>query len=117
AYTRSVFPNNVIPQGRISPYATKILNYFPKVNRPGQLTNNYTVSGVTKNPSTKYFARGDHNFSDRNRMFFRYGGQFSPTTPPDYESIAYPGEGTNFNTKTIAYTIALSDTHSFTPGL
>src|SRR5262249_1336093 len=112
-YTRSVFPGNVIPANRISPSGARIMSYFPKVNRTGMLINNYTVSGVTKNPQTKYFARGDHNFSDRNRMFVRYGLQLSPTTLPAYEDIAFPGEGTNFNTRTIAYTTALSDTHTF----
>ena len=114
-YSRSLFSGNMIPAARIDPVARKLLNYYPS-NTASGLINNYAQSVTTVSGWNKYFTRADQNFGDRNRLFFRYGQQITPTTNP-FTNPAFPGEGTNGggNAKTTAYTFALSDTHTFSP--
>lgn len=69
--TRTAFPGNVIPPGRINPIAQKILNLvYPSPSIPGQRLNNYL------NPINKGIynydgevVRVDHKFSDTSKMY------------------------------------------------
>ena len=114
-YSRTPFPNNMIPGNRIDPIAKKLLAYYPDPSLPGVI-NNYsnTVPAITGN--SRYFTRADQNFGDKNRLFFRFGYQDSPQKSP-YTNIAFPGEGTNGggNQDTTSFTYGLSDTETFTP--
>jgi hypothetical protein len=69
--TRQAFPNNVIPQARLNPIATKFINNFmPLPNQPGTYddTKNFGGTTVTKNPYHFFSVRGDVNLSDRNKL-------------------------------------------------
>ncbi|MBI4892706.1 MAG: TonB-dependent receptor [Acidobacteria bacterium] len=88
---RTPFAGNIIPANRISPIAQNILSYYPAPNTAGDATgtNNYVRA---ENQIWKYrsFAtRVDHNFSDRWRIFGRYGlSEFGQSTQT-YPSIAF----------------------------
>jgi hypothetical protein len=73
-YTRSVFPNNMVPASRISPVAAKVLGYYPAPNQTGTAsgTNNYYSSGTTLVNTDQIDSKVDENINDRNRFFFRY---------------------------------------------
>jgi hypothetical protein len=78
-FVRDPFAGNIIPQGRISPVARAILEYYPLPNQPGTAdgANNYT------NPTAVAFetyytatSRIDHNLSDRHRIYGRFSWDF-----------------------------------------
>jgi Outer membrane receptor for ferrienterochelin and colicins len=119
-YSRSQFPNNVIPPNRIDPIAKKILSYIPEptLGVSPLLLPNWTGTFPQITHTDKWFGRADQNFGTKNRLFFRYGYQTSPRTSP-FTNIAFPGEGTNGggNQQSFAHTAALSDTHMFSPNL
>ncbi|MDX1981212.1 MAG: TonB-dependent receptor [Bryobacteraceae bacterium] len=77
---RDAFPNNRIPDSRISPAAKKVqaLYPLPQVNTPFA---NFTNFGAVKNDSAEYDVKIDHNFSDRDKFFARYSGRISDSAP------------------------------------
>ncbi|MBS1828777.1 MAG: TonB-dependent receptor [Acidobacteria bacterium] len=119
-YSRSVFPGNIVPASRFDPITRKLLAYYPEPTLPNSPTVNVNWSAnfaqIVK--TDRYFVRGDQNFGNKNKLFFRYGYQTTPRTSP-YTNIAFPGEGTNGggNQQSISQSMALSDTHTFTPNL
>ena len=119
-FTRSPFPNNVIPANRIDPLTRKIMSYYPDPTLPVSptLLQNWTATFPQITHTDKWFTRADQNFGAKNRLFFRYGYQTSPRTSP-FTNIAFPGEGTNGggNQESFAHTAALSDTHTFSANL
>jgi hypothetical protein len=72
SYTRSVFPGNLIPGGRISPVAKNILGYIPAPNRTGDSVTgalNYVSSGGGTLGYRQFSGRLDHNLGTRGRIF------------------------------------------------
>jgi hypothetical protein len=68
------FPNNVIPAARIHPGATNVLDkYVPRAQFVQQDPLDFTARAAVSQPVNvnTYFARVDHNFSDRDRVFGR----------------------------------------------
>lgn len=71
---RTPFPNNIIPEIRLSPVALALLQYYPLPNQPGdaQGRNNF----ISPNPRTDAFnseaLRLDFTFNQRHTAFFRY---------------------------------------------
>ncbi len=118
-YTRSQFPNNVIPASRISPISAALLNYYPSPTLPGDI-NNYAFAATRASTATKYYGRIDQSIGDKNHLFFRYGITYSPAVTPAYTGLAVPGEGTNCNegnANSTPWVAALSDTATFRPNL
>jgi hypothetical protein len=78
--TGQPFPGNIIPQARFSTVSKNILPLIPVPTNAGQ-TQNYL--GVNRSASTydMWSIKGDHNFSDRNKIsvWINYGNQ--ETTP------------------------------------
>ncbi|MFL6414139.1 MAG: carboxypeptidase regulatory-like domain-containing protein [Bryobacteraceae bacterium] len=73
---RRLFPNNIIPQNRISQLALKINPYFPAVNLTSQgstlgLVNNYAAAVPSRILQHAIDGRVDHYFSDDTKMFVR----------------------------------------------
>jgi hypothetical protein len=77
-WTRDPFPNNMIPSGRINPTARAIMQYYPDPN--------YTTAGAApwqnnldypehfnKDLFWNWVGKVDHNFSNNDRVFFRWG--------------------------------------------
>lgn len=78
-WVRNPFPGNVIPSGRQNPITRKILSYFPKPNQRSA-TGNYSNSNLFLSGGDfgqtdqfyDYIMRGDHNLTDKQRIFARY---------------------------------------------
>lgn len=84
---RQPFAGNQIPQNRISPAVTFLLDkVMPLPNRPG-LLNNLVNSEGTSNDRDVFVGRLDHHFSDKDNVFFRYmnqsAGQGRPQANPN----------------------------------
>ncbi|HKZ81048.1 MAG TPA: carboxypeptidase-like regulatory domain-containing protein [Pyrinomonadaceae bacterium] len=68
---RQQFPNNVIPEGRMDPVGRKIAALYPAPNQPG-LVDNYASLVPQTDDANQYDFRGDHNFSQRDKLFVRF---------------------------------------------
>jgi hypothetical protein len=71
---RLPFPGNVIPSNRISPIAQNYMKYYPAPNQAGdaQGRNNYISDQVRSDDFYSFTVRGDHQFSQNQRLFVRY---------------------------------------------
>ncbi len=71
---RRPFAGNIVPKSMMDPIALKMLEYFPLPNQPGTITGtqNWFAQGVNQSPSQKMDFKGDHNFTDRDRLTGRY---------------------------------------------
>src|SRR3954449_1895750 len=77
-WTRDPFPGNKIPADRISPAARALLQYFPDPNcsTPGVAPWNSNLcynEHFNKDKFWNWVGKVDHNFSQNDRVFFRYG--------------------------------------------
>ena len=90
--TRQPFPGNKIPTNRINP-AIKVWlqDYMPQPNRPG-LINNLVNTQPLSNDRDLWNVRGDHTFSQKDSVFFRYSrqhvGQISPSSYDYLSSVS-----------------------------
>lgn len=77
-YSRQQIPGNIIPASRLSPVALAMAKYWPDPNQTGTADgrNNYSQSFQTGEDYYVHFARLDHNFSERNRVFLRLDYDF-----------------------------------------
>jgi len=70
---RTPFPNNTIPQNRLSPIALNILKYVPLPNTiadpTGNDSNNYVPPAVRSDKFPALSIRGDQNWSESQRSF------------------------------------------------
>jgi len=110
--TRQQFPNNQIPRALFDPQVVKSFDAFGgagslKPNNGaapgtvGYVNNNYLVtSGSEVRPNTKLSIKGDHNFSDRNRVSFYYGRNRSSVVPGALGPAELPGLYANYNDTT-----------------
>ncbi|MEP6636439.1 MAG: hypothetical protein ABJB97_06915, partial [Acidobacteriota bacterium] len=62
---------NVIPESRLDPVGRKIAALYPAPNQPG-LVNNYASLVPETDDANQYDFRGDHNFSERDKLFARF---------------------------------------------
>ena len=120
SYSRQPFAGNLLPASRMDPIMKKVLTYYPEPTLPNSPTVNVNWSQqfaqIVK--TSRWYGRGDYNFNERNRLFFRYGYETTPRKSP-YTNIAFPGEGTNGggNQGSVGHSASLSDTHTFSPSL
>lgn len=75
------FPNNTIPTARMDPVGRAIAAYYPEPNVAGQpsRTANFRVNNQTGGDTRVIVTRIDHNFGSRDRLYFRYLRNDSPT--------------------------------------
>ncbi len=76
-YIRDAFPGNRIPDARIHSISKNVLGYWPAPNRPGEGpvgVRNYFLAGKNITQADIWFARIDHQFSAKHRLFGRTGG-------------------------------------------
>ena len=107
--TRTQFPNNKIPSSLFDPLSVQALQAFQAsgVLKPntgaapgsvGYVNNNYTVSqGSNVNPINKWSIKGDHVFSERNRISGYYGYDRESFGPGPSGPATLPGLYTTFN--------------------
>ena len=105
-YTRSQFPNNQIPTGRINPLLESfLLKYVPQPNMMMAAgtadSNNYLDVRNENHIQDQGTFRVDHNFSNGDTLLARYsaGGEngFSPSSGMTSTTQNLPGFGVNFN--------------------
>ncbi len=93
-YIRDQFPNNIIPANRLNPVGRAIANAYPapNVGSPNSRTNNYLSSpNLSLDKFRNVFVRGDHNISERERLFFRYA--YNLRNQFDQGTVNFPGLG------------------------
>lgn len=64
------FSDNVIPVSRLSPEAQKVLQFMPRANLAGSL--NFTGATINRANQEQGFARIDHQFREKDKIFIRY---------------------------------------------
>lgn len=109
---------NKIPSAELDPYGVKLASYYPLPNITGAAINttNFSASAPTKTLVSTYVARIDHQFSDRDSLYFRLLAQ------PDHSDTAdiYPVRGTDSYgslSHNYYYNASATWNHSFTPRL
>ena len=119
-YTRSQFPNNMIPMDRINPLLEAFLmQYIPMPNMmmgPGPDSNNYLDVRNETHFQNQGTVRIDHNFSSGDSVFGRYsiGSEygFSPSNGSTATTENLPGFGANFDN--LSQQAVISWNHIFT---
>ena len=75
-FLRVPFAGNRIPAARMDPVALNVQKYYgPRPNLPGQAftgQNNFFFQGKAPTNVDRGTLKVDHNFNDKQRMFFRY---------------------------------------------
>lgn len=82
-FLRDPFPGNIIPASQQDPVARKLMSYYGEPNQPGAaLTSveNFAWSGSSPDAYDSLLLRGDHNFTDRQRIFVRASTSVRPRT-------------------------------------
>ncbi|HEU0141144.1 MAG TPA: TonB-dependent receptor [Bryobacteraceae bacterium] len=82
-FIRDPFPGNAIPASLQDPVARKLMSYYGEPNQPGaRLTSveNFAWSGSSPDRYDSLLLRGDHNFTDRQRIFVRTSTSVRPRT-------------------------------------
>ncbi|MGH9626971.1 MAG: carboxypeptidase regulatory-like domain-containing protein [Bryobacteraceae bacterium] len=130
-FLRDPFPENRIPQNRLSPVSRNIVSYMPDPNVPNALVRNYQTppGGAIKRIENAYMAKIDHNFSSNNRLAFTFSknGVYwnadynsDRTNPVNWgPSLPFPLAGRRY-TRVDEYhgqVYRLNDTHTLTPTL
>jgi len=114
-YTRSQFPGNIIPSGRINPLLQAFLMaYVPMPNMmmsgSGPDSNNYLDIRNETHYNDQGTVRIDHNFTGGDTLFGRYSlGQengFSPSSGTTATTENLPGFGANFDNRSQQAAIA-----------
>jgi len=90
--TGDPFPGNIIPASRISPAAKEVIKFWPepqRVNANPLVGVNYTGFERRTLDDDQLFARVDHNFSEKDKIFGRYAWN-------DVTYSVIPGNNPNF---------------------
>ena len=121
-YTRSQFPNNMIPSDRINPLLSAfLLKYVPRPNMMmmdgAADSNNYLDIRNETHVQDQGTVRVDHNFSNDDTIFGRYSigteNGFSPSSGVTATTEDLPGFGANFDNR--SQQAVISWNHIFAP--
>ena len=101
--------------------AVKALSYYPDPNLPGNVAgaNNFNVNATPDRTQYHITARGDHSFTERDRIFVRYIDQhnFTPQVSPFPEPAA-SGSGPQTRTiRNLAHTVMGNYIRTLSPRL
>jgi len=86
-FQRDPIAGNVIAAARISPVASKLLDYFPAPTAAGNVDGSNNLPMLSEPQRVAFFsntARLDHNFSDRHRLYVRVNQYHSDFQVPDF---------------------------------
>jgi hypothetical protein len=70
--TRPPFPGNIIPPECLDPVSLAVAQYYPQPTND-KLVDNFFGPGSGKSSSNSWDIRIDHNISDKQRLFARFG--------------------------------------------
>lgn len=111
---RKQFPGNKIPTNRLDPVALKVLNFYPKPNRPpinlagaSNFAANWTESFDRDNITT----RVDHVFSENDKVYGRYIYNEDPLASGTY--LPDPRTNTRNSRERFQHNLLLAYNHSF----
>jgi Carboxypeptidase regulatory-like domain/TonB dependent receptor len=115
---RTQFPGNVIPAGRLSPQALRILQLLPSPNNGSGIINNYIAQDSEKFDSDAFNVRLDGRINDKTNTFVRYSqAKFAKTGPSAFGAGGGPGVvdlGGNTKVKNQSIAVGLDRTLSST---
>ena len=116
-FVRDAFSGNIIPANRLNPNAINLLNLYPAANGAG-LVGNYAVNRTNRDDINAFDVRVDHNFNEKDQVFFRYHFADEPRFKPGpFETFADGGSFNDGDEKIRQQGAALSWTHAFSPTL
>jgi hypothetical protein len=113
--TGAAFSGNVIPAGRLDAVSLRVQERFyptPNFGPPDLLFLNNRVLFDRKQLENRWDARIDQKITDRNMFYVRVGYRAFPSQPLT-NSLITIGTQDQYRRNT---TLAISDTHTFTPG-
>lgn len=115
-FSAAPFPGNRIPANRIAAQSAAILPYYPAPNQPGAVNNYSFLQNLFYNTDTVN-TRGDHTFSDKNRVSVRYGRiSNSSLNPVPLEGPAGAGSDSVYrDAVNVLHNLSASHTYVFTP--
>jgi hypothetical protein len=119
---RQPFPNNIIPQSRIAPQATALLNYFPLPNTNAfeSYENNYAASGVVAITGNLWNTRWDYYLNQKNVIFGRYSyAGYTESAPGAFGLEAGGPDVVNYagNSSALNQSLAAGWTYTVSPTL
>jgi hypothetical protein len=119
---RDPFPNNIIPDNRISPIAKKLLSFLQAPNIPGAAIGNpnFIFNEVFKKTTHAFDTKINYNINDKNVLSYRFSFQQPQVFQPDaYGIYGGPNSGGGFGGTGTQNTIstAANYTHTFSPTL
>ena len=107
------FPNNVIPQSRISPIAANLTKQFiPLPNYSSGATNFFAAQSIPTNID-QYTVRVDHRVGDKDTLYGRWFDSYEKDLSPFYQGLPGFGRWTNRQ----KHSATFSYTHVFSPTL
>ncbi|MGH9376252.1 MAG: carboxypeptidase regulatory-like domain-containing protein [Terriglobia bacterium] len=119
--TQQPIPGNNLnndPNIHLDPAASALLAKLPPPNLPGTGLNLLAV-GDQRIDTNIYSARVDHQFSSADSAFVRalvfHADEFDPFGAGELHETLLPGFGRNLDTH--SFSLALSETHTFTPDI
>ncbi|MCS7024087.1 MAG: TonB-dependent receptor [Bryobacteraceae bacterium] len=123
--TRQPFPGAIIPAARFNPTGRAYLQAYPEPNLAGATTRltdiNWSAGGVYVVEQGTWNTRLDHQISPSNRLFGRLSRMRRLQNPDQLirNVYSYAGTGTTDNDvlRRDMTSIALDDTHTFSPTL
>jgi hypothetical protein len=119
-FLRTPFAGNIIPAARIDPVSRSMSRFFPAPNAPGNAltgVNNFARVDGNRVDKDTVSLRIDHNFTERNRVYFRYSYDDTPflrASPYGPGNPGSPAIGPQVFTRQNAI---VDDTHTFSPTL
>lgn len=114
---RTQFPNNVIPLNRFDPVAARIIANYPLPNIPGRenMPDNFFFAPSDTDDANQSDLRIDHNFTDRDRLFFRWSMRRDFKLQNGPLPLSANGGGLGQTVDLPADNVAASWTRVFTP--
>jgi len=112
-FSRQPIQGNIIPTSRLDPVGLKLVSFFPLPNQTGTADgrNNYFHSSKALESYYVHFARLDHAFNDRHRMFARVHYDFWEEHKDDW----FGNKTTAIQLNRINRGIALDDVYVINP--
>jgi hypothetical protein len=80
-FTRTMFPGNVIPSGRLSPISQFLQTAIDPPNRPGTVQNWQGQADITQVDLDKWLGKIDHHFNENHRFSISYEATITPFLP------------------------------------
>ena len=114
-FTQQPFPGNRIPAERVDPIGSAIARLYPDPNRADPQAN-FVAAPVGRNDIDQVSLRVDHQISKADSLFARYSFAREDSLDPFNEGVTnLPGFGSLIVGR--AQSLALSETHSFSPAV